>query len=102
MIGEAEGVEVLVVQQEVCVSRPLLGEGVGVDVYASDVRGGHPVLLPDAPPVPADGMEPGGVPPEKAQGDGRELSHREVGDAGDSPHPGDNTEPPGLQIHGTE
>ena len=102
VIGETEGVEILVVQQEVCVSRPLLGESVRVDVYASDVRGGHSVLLPDAPPVPADGMEPGGVPPEKAQGDGRELLYREMGDSGDAPHLGDHTEPPDLQIHGTD
>ena len=102
VVGEAEGVEVLVVQQEVCVPRPLVGEGVGVDVYAPDVRGSHPLLLPDAPPVPADGMEPGGVPPEQTEGDGRELFHREVGDTGDAPHPGDHTEPPGTQIHGTD
>ena len=90
------------VQQEVCVPRPLVGEGVGVDVYAPDVRGSHPLLLPDAPPVPADGMEPGGVPPEQTEGDGRELFHREVGDTGDAPHPGDHTEPPSLKIHGTD
>ena len=102
MVGEAEGVEVLVVQQEVGVPRPLLGESVGVDVYAPDIRGRHPVLLPDAPPVPADGMEPGGVPPEQAQRDGGELFHREIGDAGDGPHPGDHSEPPALQIHDTD